>query len=75
MNQIKGSINLNDENADLMLINMLKIEGTSDKLEKKYFRLTEVPDPSDVRPLNVLKRSLVHILDKFNQGKADALWV
>lgn len=74
-NRIKSSINPNDDNADLLLMDMLKIEGTSSKLEKKYFRLTEMPDPSDVRPLEVLKRSLPHILKKFADKQVDALWV
>jgi hypothetical protein len=56
-------------------MDMLKIEGKSQKLEKKYFRLTEMPDPSDVRPLEVLQKSLPHILNKFAEKKVDALWV
>lgn len=75
MNKIRGSLNLQDENADLVLQNMLKIEGTSTKLEKKYFRLTEVPDPTDVRPLRILKKSLRHILKKYEDQKVTPLWV
>ena len=75
IDRIRGNLNLNDENADILLQNMLKIDGTSMDLEKKYFRLTEVPDPSDVRPLRVLKRSLAHILNKFETGQQNSLWV
>lgn len=34
------------------------IIGTCEELEKAYFRLTAPPDPSTVRPLEVLKKSL-----------------
>lgn len=32
--------------------------GTSEKLEKQYFRLTSAPDPQHVRPLHVLEKTL-----------------
>jgi SAC3 family protein LENG8/THP3 len=34
------------------------IVGRSQKLEKNYFRLTSAPNPDDVRPLEVLKKTL-----------------
>lgn len=37
------------------------IEGTCQDIEKAYFRLTSAPDPSSVRPVHVLRRSLEHI--------------
>lgn len=35
-----------------------KIVGTCEDLEKKYLRLTSEPDPSTVRPLHILKKTL-----------------
>lgn len=45
-----------------------KLVGICQDLEKKYFRLTSAPDPSRVRPLEVLKKSLEYILAKFNNN-------
>lgn len=39
------------------------IVGTCQNLEKQYLRLTSAPDPSTVRPLDVLKRSLDKIVN------------
>ncbi|XP_025052585.1 leukocyte receptor cluster member 8 isoform X2 [Alligator sinensis] len=38
--------------------NELKIMGTSQEITKHYLRLTCAPDPSTVRPVSVLKKSL-----------------
>ncbi|CAK7901538.1 hypothetical protein CAAN1_06S04588 [[Candida] anglica] len=40
------------------------VVGTCLDLEKHYLRLTSEPDPSRVRPLEILKASLIHILEK-----------
>ncbi|CAM9860768.1 unnamed protein product, partial [Laminaria digitata] len=37
------------------------VRGTSSSLEKSYFRLTSAPNPAEVRPPGVLKRSLQHV--------------
>ncbi|TPX37432.1 hypothetical protein SmJEL517_g00682 [Synchytrium microbalum] len=41
------------------------IVGTSTTLEKRYLRLTAAPDPSTVRPLYILRKSLDFVLKKF----------
>ena len=49
----------------------VKIEGTCKDLEKPYYRLTEVPHPSEVRPEAVLKKSMAHVLKKYEDGDGD----
>ncbi|CAO3617652.1 unnamed protein product [Mucor fragilis] len=41
------------------------VVGTSQKLEKQYLRLTSAPDPATVRPLEVLKKTLNLLKDKW----------
>ena len=41
------------------------IVGLSQKLEKNYFRLTSAPNPDDVRPLEVLRKTLDHLKKKW----------
>jgi hypothetical protein len=44
------------------------VKGTCQTLEKSYLRLTSAPDPSKVRPLQVLKRSFQLIYKKYVEG-------
>ena len=48
-----------------------KITGINQKLEKCYLRLTCLPDPSTVRPLEILKKSLIHVMKKYLSGRED----
>ncbi len=43
----------------------MTIKGTSTALEKEYFRLTRVPDPSTVRPEAVLKQSFQMVKERW----------
>eukprot|EP00457_Paulinella_chromatophora_P002671 gb/GEZN01002676.1/.p1 GENE.gb/GEZN01002676.1/~~gb/GEZN01002676.1/.p1 ORF type:complete len:788 (+),score=173.96 gb/GEZN01002676.1/:150-2366(+) len=43
----------------------LKIVGTSQALEKKYLRLTSAPDPSSVRPVPVLEKTLAMLKERW----------
>lgn len=51
------------------------IIGTCRSLEKKYLRLTSAPDPSTVRPADVLRRSLKLVLDKWEQNEDNYLYI
>jgi hypothetical protein len=44
-------------------------------LEKSYFRLTTVPDPTTVRPEEVLKKSLKMIKKKWAANSVEYLYV
>lgn len=53
----------------------MKIEGTCTDLEKPYYRLTEIPESADVRPEPVLRKAVVHVLNKFSRGECDVHFV
>lgn len=53
----------------------MKIEGTSKELEKPFYRLTEIPDPSEVRPEPILKKAMQHILAKHASGSCSVHFV
>ena len=42
----------------------LLIVGSCTEIEKPFFRLTAAPDPSTVRPVSVLQKSLANVFDK-----------
>ncbi|XP_069805170.1 leukocyte receptor cluster member 8 [Dendropsophus ebraccatus] len=47
--------------------NELKIVGTSQDITKTYLRLTCAPDPSTVRPVSVLRKSLTMVKGHFKE--------
>jgi hypothetical protein len=57
------------------LFESMKIEGTSRELEKPFYRLTEIPEPSEVRPEPILKQAMQHILDKHKAGACSVHFV
>eukprot|EP01041_Mallomonas_annulata_P011299 gene11299-23642_t len=52
---------MSDEDMEL-----LRIVGTCTRLEKDYFRLTSAPDPTTVRPENILRRTLSLLKEKWS---------
>ena len=47
------------------------IIGTCTDLEKQYLRLTTIPNPSNVRPEQILKKSLKMLKKKWKNNDAD----
>jgi hypothetical protein len=64
----------NDPDDDMEWHSDCTIVGTSASLEKNYFRLTTAPDPSTVRPVETLRKSLLMVKHhwKSNQDYAYA---
>mmetsp|Transcript_3861 Transcript_3861/g.15319 ORF Transcript_3861/g.15319 Transcript_3861/m.15319 type:complete len:763 (+) Transcript_3861:1659-3947(+) len=50
------------------------ILGTSEALEKDYFRLTSAPDPATVRPERVLAAALAQLKEKWRDNAVDYEW-
>lgn len=53
----------------------MTIKGTCQTLEKPYFRLTSAPDPADVRPEEVLEKSLKLISKKWKKRQNDYRYI
>lgn len=64
-----------DNNAAEFDLESLKIVGTCQTLEKDYFRLTSAPDPSTVRPLDILRKSLQLIKKKWKDGGVEYIYI
>eukprot|EP01035_Chromulina_nebulosa_P017096 gene17096-22609_t len=56
-------------------IEKLKIVGTCQTLEKEYFRLTSAPDPSTVRPLDILKKALKKLKQKWIKSEVEYIYI
>ena len=74
-NNVRNSINPDDEFANQKLFENLKIKGTCQEQEKPYFRQTEIPDPVTVRPEEVLKKALKNIEARYRNKEVEFLWV
>jgi hypothetical protein len=46
-----------------------RMKGLSTKLERPYLRLTSAPQPSVVRPLNILKLALENVKQKYLENE------
>ena len=67
---------IEENNMDLdELAKHLSIKGTCMTVEKSYFRLTQAPDPSDVRPEPVLLEALKMLESKWSNKKADYKYI
>lgn len=69
------SVNLYSVDEGIDLEDATPIVGTSCDLEKKYLRLTSAPDPSTVRPIQVLKKSLEMVRKKWAANPDQYLYV
>jgi hypothetical protein len=49
----------------------LRIEGTCQRVEKDYLRLTSAPHPSSVRPEKVLRLALSNLVNKWRSGSIE----
>ncbi|KAI8817556.1 SAC3/GANP/Nin1/mts3/eIF-3 p25 family-domain-containing protein [Fimicolochytrium jonesii] len=54
-------------NPDVLDWDEFTIIGTSTQLEKRYLRLTSAPDPSTVRPVHILRRTLDLLISKWKE--------
>ncbi|XP_044137577.1 leukocyte receptor cluster member 8 isoform X2 [Bufo gargarizans] len=59
--------NLDPSESGSLNWNELKIVGTSQDITKIYLRLTCAPDPSTVRPVSVLRKSLTMVKGHFKE--------
>lgn len=62
---LEGNSLIINESEQLLVSSPKRFKGRSTKLEKPYLRLTTAPQPSLVRPLNVLKLALENIKTKY----------
>ena len=53
----------------------MTVKGNCQTLEKSFFRLTTAPDPDEVRPEEVLWKSLKLISKKWKKQQADYRYI
>ncbi|CAK8684986.1 unnamed protein product [Clavelina lepadiformis] len=66
MEKLGLTINNFDNNDDVNLDD-IQIVGTCQDIFKDYFRLTAAPDPATVRPLEVLRKSLIRVKEDWRE--------
>ena len=66
---LNTSSSSNEIEEELQISSPKRLKGRSTKLERPYLRLTSAPQPSLVRPLNILKQALENIKQKYLQNE------
>lgn len=65
----------NEIQKDVSNWNDMTVKGTCQNIEKSYFRLTSAPDPSDVRPEEILNLALKMISKKWKNRETDYRYI
>lgn len=79
MTEMKEALDIDDLTKNITIkvrtsINF-GIQGTCQKLEKPYFRLTQAPNPEEVRPEPVLKKTLKLMKKKWKNQENDYRYI
>ena len=53
----------------------LTVKGTCTQIEKTYFRMTQAPNPADIRPEPVLKEALRMVKRKWKRKEANYKYI
>lgn len=69
------TLNGSGESYSEIEIEKLKVIGTSERLEKDYFRLTSAPDPATVRPEHILKKAITALKRKWRNNEVEYLYI
>jgi len=69
--KIKNELQRAHERGQEVDLSKFVVKGTSKHLEKRYLRLTGVPDASTVRPPEVLQKAMAHVKSKWKYSAAN----
>ena len=61
--------NKNSEEYFLTMKNEIIKPSECNNIEKEYYRMNELPDPNQIRPENILKKSLKMLKEKYESNK------